>query len=259
MRYTKKIHALVNKRCHKRLLAANPKHSDLYLVEYPKSGITWFSTILANIALSESNRKEIATFTSARLYIPDIHLDRNLSDPIYHRPPVRMIKSHAHYNPYYNFVVYLCREPYSVMKSYYRYLHAHSQRMNSFESFCFEDDRGIKGWKNHVNSWLDGNITGKPIHVIRYEDLLQEPLPTVMALSDNFGWNFDRSSVTDALEKSNINRMGSQEKLYSFHNPRHTMKFIGNNELEIQFKEYKEEINHTCEKERVLLRYAKEN
>jgi hypothetical protein len=48
-----------------KMMPKNPRHDDFYVVEFPKSGITWLTAILANVALIESGRKEIASYTTA--------------------------------------------------------------------------------------------------------------------------------------------------------------------------------------------------
>lgn len=77
----------------------NPRHDDVYIVELPKSGITWLSTIIANINLLESNEKIKITFYNVHQYIPDIHSSLNINyHPLWSFPKFRFIKSHDTYN-----------------------------------------------------------------------------------------------------------------------------------------------------------------
>lgn len=209
------------------LIPTKPLHSDLYIVEYPKSGITWLSTLLANSALISSKRPERATFLSARLYVPDIHLNRDLGYPAYTTPPQRMIKSHSLHNNHYLFVLYLTRHPFSVMESFYKYLIAQEVKLPSFEEFIFLPRYGLPAWKKHINSWLNGPITGKPIHLIRYEDLLSDPSLEIRKISKNFGWNLSSDAINQAVQISTKHFMSEQEKFYLSHNPRHNMHFVG--------------------------------
>ena len=156
---------LYKQREYNKTTASNPQHNDVYIVEFPKSGITWLSTLLANVALVSSGRKEIANFTAAHLYIPDIHLTRNISEPIYHTPPVRLIKSHAKFNPNYLFVILLVRHPLNVMKSYYRYLRELGVNVGDFNNFIQSEKYGIPEWKRHVNSWLTGGVIAQRLHL----------------------------------------------------------------------------------------------
>ncbi|MCG8550283.1 MAG: sulfotransferase domain-containing protein [Desulfobacterales bacterium] len=227
----------------------------MYIVEYPKSGITWFSTILANIALLESRKKESAGFPSARMYIPDIHITRHIGPPLYSRPMNRLIKSHSAYNPNYYFTIYLTREPAAVMKSYYIYLLNHGEKLPSFSDFCFSDRRGIQGWRKHINSWLTGPVTGRILHIICYEDLIESPHEQLNRLSLNFGWNFSHSSIDTAVKRSEMETMRASENFYAKFNPRHTIEFVGAQKVIDDFEKVKNQINTACRDERERLGY----
>ena len=185
-----------------RTTAADPRHSDTYLVEYPKSGVTWLSTLLANAALIQSERKEVANFVTSRLYVPDIHLSRNIGPAVHVSPPVRFIKSHAERNDNYIFVIYLVRKPISVLRSYYRFLNDH--RVNpyaDFDAFCRSEKYGVSAWKKHVRSWLEGADRGRVIHVVRYEDLVFDAYNELSVLNGNFGWGLDDKVMAAAVSR----------------------------------------------------------
>jgi len=71
---------------HQRTTVKNPQHNDVYVVEFPKSGVTWLSTILANMALISSGREEVASFTGLQIFVPDIHVTRDVGR-VAHRTP----------------------------------------------------------------------------------------------------------------------------------------------------------------------------
>lgn len=239
-----------------RTTARNPRHDDFYIVEFPKSGITWFSAIIANIALIESGRTERAGFVSARSYIPDIHQTRYIGAPVYSRPPQRMIKSHAEFNLNYNFVIYIVREPFSVMRSYHNYLLAHQRNVGDFSEFYRDSRFGVLAWKRHVQSWLYGPITGRPLHLVRYEDLLTDPVRVFDDLSANFSWNFERGSIQDAVTICRAENMQLQERFYADHNPRHKINFVKSKKVKIvDEQEIRIKINEMCREERKFLGY----
>lgn len=241
---------------HKKTTAKNPLHNDFYVVEFPKSGITWLSTILANMALISSGRKEIASYTAAHLFVPDIHITRNIGAMIYDTPPVRFIKSHAEFNPNYNFVIYLARHPLDVMKSYYRFLkETGDYSFNTFDDFCRSNTVGINAWKKHVNSWFDGTVICQRVHLCRYENFLENPESEIELISTNFGWAIDPSIIKIAIEQSSLQFMKDSERLYKSRNPRYTMTFIGGDcDFEIK-KETISYITIECENEMKLLGY----
>jgi hypothetical protein len=54
-------------------------HNDVFLVEFPKSGITWLSFLIANSLLK--NHDENVTFYNYHKYIADIHQLRGRLPP----------------------------------------------------------------------------------------------------------------------------------------------------------------------------------
>ena len=156
-------------------LPRNPKHDDIYLVEYPKSGVTWLSTLIGNINLIESDQKQQITFFNLQQYIPDIHASRELSEfPLWSFPNCRFIKSHDVYNHNYNFIIYIIRDPYRVMNSYYNFMKNLNSFNGDFDEFVLSKKFGIDAWLNHINSWLTKGVTNQKIHVIKYENLEAE-------------------------------------------------------------------------------------
>ena len=224
MRSIKNILTWINA---KQLTVNNPRQSDTYIVEFPKSGITWLSTILANAALIRSNREEVANFTNVLMFVPDVHISRDCGDSVYSYPPCRLIKSHSKWNKNYKFIIYLVRNPLSVMKSYYHFLYQIGKLpFRNFDSFCRSKKFGVKAWKNHVNSWLTGYTVPNRLHLIRYEDLLTDTIGEIRMLSHNFGWNFNDSIIERAIDRSTIEKMQASESLYKKKNPRYNMTFI---------------------------------
>lgn len=237
------------------LTAKNPQSNDFYLVEYPKSGITWTSCILANIGLLSSNRKEIANFVSARTYIPDIHLGRHVDGCGFETPPVRFIKSHSIYNRNYRFIIYLSREPAQVMASYYRFQLAHGMPEVGFDEFCFGKHGALQAWKNHINSWLIGPTTGQILYLIRYEDLQNDAATVFEELATCFGWSLERHVIEESVNRSSMDSMTLSEERYRSKNPRHNIKFVGAKSIIKSETSIKNEINVSCAQERKLLGY----
>lgn len=233
--------------------------SDIFLVEYPKSGITWVSTILANASLISSGREERATFASSRHFVPDVHIHNRIGPRLYERPLNRFAKSHDLYNPSYPNIIYIARNPVNVLISYYNYKRMHNSRVPSFWKFCMSNKFGIPAWRKHINSWLKGPVNGRPIFLLKYEDLLLDPENVMQNLSKFYGWNLSPEVINESIRSSSKNLMSSQEQFYSNHNPRHSITFVGKNfedlsknELE---KEFKEAILSECNSEAKLLGY----
>ena len=99
-----KIKKIINKK-YNRFYPNNARHDDVYIVEFPKSGVTWLSTLIANVNLLKSEQDESVTFYNLSQYIPDIHTSKDLAQlPLWKSPKYRFIKSHDNYNKNYSFV-----------------------------------------------------------------------------------------------------------------------------------------------------------
>lgn len=237
-------------------LATNPYHNDVYIVEYPKSGITWLSNIIANLSLLESNRMEIANFCSGLLYIPDIHISRFIGPMPYNSPPVRFIKSHDSYNPYYNFVIYLARHPLHVMKSYYRHISQRNTNYHvSFMDFIKDKKYGITKWKNHINNWLTGSHTSQRIYLIKYEDLLKNTYLSISELFDNYGWCYNEDNIIKAIKLSSIENMKKSETLFKLKNPRYNACSVKESFNFENLEEAESFVHFHCRNELELLGY----
>ncbi|WP_417273515.1 sulfotransferase domain-containing protein [Celeribacter halophilus] len=207
---------------------AQPRSANhVYIVEYPKSGITWLSTILANLALQTSGREDLrVTFANLRMIIPDIHLGQEIGDPVYTSPPIRFIKSHSTFRADYTFSIYLARHPVRVADSYYRYMKNRGRFTGSFSEFIHNRRFGVGSWCEHVDSWLKGPPRGGILHLIRYEDLVKDAIGEIEELCRNLGWFVSRDSIRIAVERSSSEHMRESEELFIKHDPRYSAGFV---------------------------------
>jgi len=233
---------------------ANPKHNDLYIVEFPKSGITWLTTLLANLALKASGREEVATYYSIAQFVPDVHQTRDVGGCAFERPPVRMIKSHSEFNPNYVSVIYLVRNPLAVMKSWYRFNIDHGVDVPLFGEFIRSSKYGVNRWKRHVDSWLVGKVSAQRLHLIKYEDLIVDPLLELRALSDNLGWQISEKCLRESISLSSIESMKCGEELYREKDPKYVLNFVKGGDIEVDLRDI-EYISSSCEEQLKLLGY----
>jgi hypothetical protein len=234
----------------------NPLHSDTYIVEFPKSGVTWLSTMLANAALIQSGRCEVATFASSGLYVPDIHVSRNLAEPVFSTPPCRLIKSHATYTPVYKFVIYLARHPVEVMQSYHNFIGGRVDGPVG-DPYAFIRSRkwGVQKWKNHVRSWIFRNRDPARILVIRYEDLLDDPVSQITHISTAFGWNLGSASVERAISLSSASRMAENEEMFRHRRVSARTRFVRSDSKKSLPDAAKRYIHSVCSEEMAMLGY----
>lgn len=193
-------------------VASDPRVSDLYVVEFPKSGVTWLCTLLGNLAALESGSKAVVNYANSIAWVPDIHIDRTVGEPLHSWPPQRIIKSHARFQREYAFAIYLARHPVAVMKSYYRYAAAfQGAQFDDFGAFLRSEKYGVDAWRDHVRSWLARRPSHHRILLVRYEDLLEDAASQLVRISDVFGWNVDPGHAGIAAERSTAEKMQANE------------------------------------------------
>ncbi len=204
----------------------NPAHDDIYLVEFPRSGITWLSFILGNIELRLAGAGEFVTYYNHHRHVVDVHQLRG-GGRINRRLGRTFIKSHSTYNPDYYFVVYLVRNPIDVMVSYYNFMRREQDYRESFDHFVRHPLFGVGKWKEHVNSWLYVKDEPQRLHLLRYEDLVRDAQRVISGLYMNLGVALEEVLLRDALERSSLESMKQSEEHYRRSNPRVRAAYIG--------------------------------
>jgi hypothetical protein len=199
-------------------------NSDLYVVEYPKSGITWLTSILANLCYLESGINKKATYYNLEQFIGDVHISRDIAQNDQF-PYHRIIKSHAQFNPNYRHVIYLVRNPYSVMSSFYHYCTNNGYFRGEYERFVKSKDFGIDSWVSHVISWIDPKKEMK-LHLIKYEDLFDDPQETISLLCQNLGYVISRELIEQAINMSDFSSMKKSNNLYRRFCPTRKYDFV---------------------------------
>jgi hypothetical protein len=232
---------------------------DIYIVEYPKSGITWLCTLLANAALCHAGRQLQVTYYNVQHFIPDIHMAAGLplGGSILEGVPQRLIKSHSGFNPWYQNVIYLARHPLDVMKSYHTYLNQQTGRHITPHRLVTDRRFGVPAWKAHVNGWLANGSQEKRLHLVRYEDLILDTAAALRAIADNLGWPFSDTTIDRAVQLSAAANMKASEERYRAHNPNYRMEFVRKKAVTFDAGT-SEAIRHACRNELKLLGYPDE-
>lgn len=184
---------------------------DVFVVSYPRSGNTWLRFLIANLY----SRDHPATFRNIEQKIPDIylHADRRLRE--FPRP--RILKSHEPYDPRYRRVVYVVRDPRDVAVSYYHYRVAFggADENRSLAPFAasFADGAidAFGSWGDHVRGWI-ASRHDPDLLLVRYEDLLAEPIATLRPIAALAGIDADESALARAVELSSATRMRRLEE-----------------------------------------------
>lgn len=223
----------------------NIRHDDLYLVEFPKSGVTWLSFILANIIQQKSEEKFDINFFNFTQFIADINYSKHISLNK-KLQPYRIIKSHSFYNPFYKHIIYIIRNPFNVMLSYYSFLTSLKVIDISFNEFIRHKKFGIKRWVSHTESWLNKNTGGHRLYLIKYEDLFEDTNLSVLKLIKTLGWKVDEGIIEKAVTLSSFTKMKKLEQNYAETNPKYDLKFVRKGKLGIKTMK-KESYNYIFE------------
>jgi hypothetical protein len=202
------------------VIAANQRHDDLYLVEFPKSGITWLCFLVANTNLLLSgDRQRSVTFFNIQRFIPAINTIAYLGPPETPVPGFRFIMSHATFNPNYISMFYMVRDPRDVMASYHKFLGQTGWFGGTLEEMVRHKDLGISAWCEHVSGWIDNVAPSRAFALVRYEDLLADPVAELKTLYRLVGFDLSDEIAATAVERSGIKRMRAEEQLFNARHP----------------------------------------
>jgi sulfotransferase family protein len=203
-----------------RELPVNPQADDLYLAEFPKSGVTWLSFLIGNANLLLAGEHDRAvTFYNLNDFVADIEVNRHLN-PV-PPPPLgfRVIKSHAAFNRFYTKVIYLVRDPRDVMASYWHFLTQLDYYQGSLATMLDDPRFGISSWCRHVTSWLEQAEPSQSVMVLKYEDLLRDTAGELQRIYRMLGRELSNEIVQLAVERSSIERMRESETLFNASHP----------------------------------------
>jgi len=147
--------------------------SDITIVEFPKSGITFFSIFLSRYINSQSKYDFKINYSNINRFVHDIQMGYlpKLS-PFQNTISGRLVKTHSEYSKYLSNVIYLVRKPEYCLRSYWKYLEAHNIHFDNFSEFIRSNKYGISAWNRHINSWVQASDNRQRFFLIQYEDLI---------------------------------------------------------------------------------------
>jgi hypothetical protein len=118
-------------------------------------------------------------------------------------------------------ILYLIRNPLDIAISY---SHHNSETIdktisvlnNDFSKLCETKDKlniqtqqQLTSWSNHVSSWTDDSKL--PVHVIRYEDMLDHPLKSFKSALDFLNLKYEESEIINAINNSSFDTLKVME------------------------------------------------
>ncbi|WP_306152875.1 sulfotransferase domain-containing protein [Roseovarius sp. MMSF_3281] len=225
----------------------------IWLASYPKSGNTWMRSLLAHYFMPKGQAPDINNlrqFTTG-----DVRSDffdaaaggtytgRTIEEWLKVRPAA--LRRIAASKPNHHFVkthcqtvvmhgvdiippevtaaaIYILRNPFDLAPSFARHqgcdLDEAINRMTN-PDMVMDTETGIfellGRWDDHIDSWT--GAPGLPIHIIRYEDMLAKPAPTVRALLEKFlKVEVDKPKLAYAIKSTSFDAMKKQEENLGF-------------------------------------------
>lgn len=122
--------------------------------------------------------------------------------------------------------IYFIRNPLDVLVSFAYHSAKPVSKMiesinNSEYAFCDKNDklpnqlRQLLGsWSDHVKSWTEQ--TEIPVHVMRYEDMINDTFHYFQRAVDFMGWKKSEKQIRHAIQKSDFSVLSEQESKEGF-------------------------------------------
>lgn len=185
---------------------------DTFLVSYPKSGNTWVRFLLAN--LIHPNEKVGFSNINRLLPAPGVLSKRFLKT----LPRPRILKSHEPFDVRFKKVIYLVRDPRDVAVSEYhfdvkkRYIAADMTLEQFIRPFLAGETSSYGSWWEHAASWIGPRFGNPAFLLVRYEDLLTDPIGETGKIAEFLGIVADEERLRAAVERSSADKMRKLEK-----------------------------------------------
>lgn len=177
---------------------------DIFLVSYPKSGNTWLRFMLAHLQFPNAD----IDFHTISDYMP---AGAPNADRVWHnqinRVRPRFIKSHMRYHPRFTRIIYLVRDGRDVYLSYYQFLLERLPQGATLADFIKKKDLPYGTWSQHISSWLNADLPPERFMVIKYEDMLTEPLAVLQRIAAFSKVPWSKAQMLKAIEETTFSKM----------------------------------------------------
>jgi hypothetical protein len=185
---------------------------DIFIAGYPKSGNTWFQVLVAGIVYGRP--PEETTDEEVQRLVPDVHAVRAYE----RRRPVCFFKTHFLPRPAYRNAVVLVRDGRDVMVSYLHHRRALEGPNVDFAAMI-ERGEGLFPcrWHEHVEAWLAAH--GGRFLFIKYEDLLEAPVPQLERFCDFAGIERTRAQIERVAAGASFDKMRARERAMGWSDP----------------------------------------
>ncbi|MDP1700134.1 MAG: sulfotransferase domain-containing protein [Aestuariivirga sp.] len=225
MRVPNILKLIISRRARNKLierLFVNPrliKTSDYILVSFPKSGRTWVRAMLTRLY-----HVRFGTPDNLLIRLDNLHkLDGRIPVIFFTHDGDKLasvkdlIPDKSAYNG--KNIVVLVRHPGDVIASlYYHQKHRRAHRRDNITkdldvfSFATRPGQGIHTAIAFINHWMAFAKDNPYVLMVRYEDLLKEPVVWLKRITDHFGGNFTNEELQDAVDFGKFENLKKLEK-----------------------------------------------
>jgi len=185
---------------------------DVFVVSYPKSGNTWTRFLIANLVYPE----QTPDFGNIDQLIPapEVMSKRRLNE----MNSPRIICTHSWFNPEFNQVIYIVRDPRDIVVSQFHY---HRKRKVIDDNYPIEDfvasfilgETDPHGsWKQNVAGWLAARFGDARFLLLRYEDMIQDTHRELEKVARFLGTEAGLERIASAVERSSASQMRKLEE-----------------------------------------------
>ena len=187
--------------------------NDTFIVSYPRSGNTWPRFLVGNLICA---RQGPTDFLNIEERIPDIHQNSDAALGKLKGP--RMLKSHELFDPRYNKVLYIVRNPVDVVVSYCYYMIQVRNIDDDYPIAAFARrflDGGLDRfgtWREHVGGWRAARMGSPDFAVMRYEDQRLDTVGKLGEIAAFLGVEASPEDLSGAVACSSAERMRELEE-----------------------------------------------
>jgi hypothetical protein len=204
----------------------------IWIASYPKSGNTWVRFMLLNLLMGRQTSTE-----NMDKVIPDIHvlMPHYAYPPRLNIPPGSTVLMKSHFMlwpemPFINLTagfIYIVRNPLDVVASAVNYEFLKKPEPADMGDRQKARDQYVRDFITHgaVPGWIearwgtwDDNVRSYTLNkhpfpglVLKYEDIVREPLAQLMRIVDFLGYRCDPQKLQDAVDASSFESMKNIE------------------------------------------------
>lgn len=192
--------------------------TDLILSEFPKSGVTYLSFLIAAYFKNYYKIKKEVNFFNINDYVHDVHITQKkpISSDISKYTGFKIFKTHQNECNKITKFIYLIRNPINCIQSYVDHFQNFYSSKISFSTLLRTQTYGLEAWINHVNNWT---LTKRPtgVAIFKYEMLCAEPHISLGKIIKLIGLKLDKKSLNFSVNYCSRKNMSLIEDASSYH------------------------------------------